>query len=135
MASIQKDFLAFGGLIAQPQRGGEVCGRLARSPQGSIMDTSEKHLPQNRCKKGERIQEVTEHRGRTWWEDKSWIITIRQPRYLSALYHLAREQRQQRQLRGLLVLRIKFLADGRQSCLLAIVLDDRCDGLGMFDNL
>ena len=99
------------------------------------MDTSEKHLPQNRCKKGERIQEVTEHRGRTWWEDKSWMITIRQPRYLPAMYHLAREQRQQRQLRDLLVLRIKFLADGRQSCLLAIVLDDRCDGLGMFDNL
>ena len=58
MASIQKDFLAFGGLIAQPQRGGEVCGRLARSPQGSIMDTSEKHLHHNRCKKGRGFRKL-----------------------------------------------------------------------------
>ena len=119
MASTQSDFLDF-----------------YKAPDLPLLWTQvENTCPRIGAKKGERIQEVTEHRGQTWWEDESWMITIRRPRHLPALYHLAREQRQQRQLRGLLLLRIKFLAGSRQSCLLAIVLDDRCDGLGMFDNL
>ena len=70
-----------------------------------------------------------------WWEGRSWMIAMLQPGYLPVLYHLVREQRQQRQLRGLLVLCISFLAGDRQSCLLALFLAGLCTGLGMLGKL
>ena len=56
-----------------------------------------------------------------------------QPEYLPVVLPFASAQKQQ--LRGPLVLCISSLAGGRRSCLRALVLDDRCVGLGMFGNL
>ena len=65
-------------------------------------------MGQGQVGRGRGAGKLTEHLSRSWWEGRSWMIAMLQPGYLPALYHLAREQRQQRQLLGLLVLCIGF---------------------------